>query len=337
MSWLRSAVASSRSSAGSSAHRTTRWSCGSGRATCSPSGSRPRGEQPLFDFPIGTLTRREVAAYLVSEAIGLGHRAADAPARGPYGEGMLQQWIEVDEEVDIVAMIVGDDERLRRIAVFDAVVNNTDRKGGHLLPVPGRPPVRGGSRRDVLDRAQAPDRPLGVGGRAVRRRGARTALVATFGAALDGAAGRGSPARSPSCSSPTRSRPRERGSASCSRPASSRARTPSGPRSPGRRSDHRQARACGTICGEGGPWRTMRWRSMSGRRACARSCSTRPGTSSRWAACRSSRTSRRSRAGPSRIPRSGGPRSARRAESCGPRRELRPMDRSGRIALPASR
>jgi uncharacterized repeat protein (TIGR03843 family) len=50
---------------------------------------------------------------------------------------MLQHWIEVDEEADVVDMVNGDDPRLRRIAVFDAVVNNTDRKAGHLLPVPG--------------------------------------------------------------------------------------------------------------------------------------------------------------------------------------------------------
>ena len=96
-----------------------------------------RGEQPLFDFPIGTLTRREVAAYLVSEAIGWGIVPPTLLREGPYGEGMVQQWIDVDPEVDIVAMIVGDDPRLRPIAVFDAIVNNTDRKGGHLLPVPG--------------------------------------------------------------------------------------------------------------------------------------------------------------------------------------------------------
>jgi uncharacterized repeat protein (TIGR03843 family) len=56
---------------------------------------------------------------------------------GPFGEGMVQLWIDVDESVDVVAMVVEDDPRLRRIALFDAVVNNTDRKGGHLLPVPG--------------------------------------------------------------------------------------------------------------------------------------------------------------------------------------------------------
>jgi hypothetical protein len=96
-----------------------------------------RGEQPLFDFPIGTLTRREVAAYLVSEAIGWGIVPPTLLREGPYGEGMVQQWIDVDPEVDIVAMIMADDLRLRRVAVLDAVLNNTDRKGGHLLPIRG--------------------------------------------------------------------------------------------------------------------------------------------------------------------------------------------------------
>jgi uncharacterized repeat protein (TIGR03843 family) len=92
------------------------------------------GERPLFDFPIGTLTRREVAAYLVSEALGWGIVPPTVLRDGPYGEGMLQRWIEVDPEADVVAMITEDDARLRRIALFDAIVNNTDRKGGHLLP-----------------------------------------------------------------------------------------------------------------------------------------------------------------------------------------------------------
>jgi len=95
------------------------------------------GERPLFDFPIGTLTRREVAAWLVSEAIGWGIVPPTVLREGPYGEGMLQQWIDVDPHADVVAMINGDEPRLRRIAAFDAVVNNTDRKAGHLLPVPG--------------------------------------------------------------------------------------------------------------------------------------------------------------------------------------------------------
>jgi uncharacterized repeat protein (TIGR03843 family) len=93
-------------------------------------------ERPLFDFPIGTLARREVAAFLVSEATGWGIVPPTVLRDGPYGVGMVQQWIHADPTVDLVAMVVEDDPRLRRMAVFDAVVNNTDRKGGHLLPMP---------------------------------------------------------------------------------------------------------------------------------------------------------------------------------------------------------
>ena len=95
-----------------------------------------RGEQPLFDFPIGTLTRREVAAYLVSEATGWSIVPPTLLREGPHGEGSIQQWIDVDEAVDVVQLVVDADPRLRRIALFDAIVNNTDRKGGHLLPIP---------------------------------------------------------------------------------------------------------------------------------------------------------------------------------------------------------
>jgi uncharacterized repeat protein (TIGR03843 family) len=96
-----------------------------------------RGERPLFDFPIGTLTRREVAAYLVSEALGWGIVPPTVLRGGPHGEGMLQHWIDVDPEADVVDMVNDADPRLRRVATFDAIVNNTDRKAGHLLPIPG--------------------------------------------------------------------------------------------------------------------------------------------------------------------------------------------------------
>jgi hypothetical protein len=96
-----------------------------------------RGERPLDDFPDGTLARREVAAFLVSEASGWAIVPPTVLRDGPFGEGMVQLWIDVDEAVDVVAMVVEDDARLRRVALFDAIVNNTDRKGGHLLPIPG--------------------------------------------------------------------------------------------------------------------------------------------------------------------------------------------------------
>jgi uncharacterized repeat protein (TIGR03843 family) len=95
------------------------------------------GELPLFDFPIGTLTRREVAAYLVSEALEWRIVPPTLLRDGPYGEGMLQLWIDVDPDADVIDIVNGADPRLRRIAVLDAVLNNTDRKAGHLLPVPG--------------------------------------------------------------------------------------------------------------------------------------------------------------------------------------------------------
>jgi hypothetical protein len=95
------------------------------------------GERPLFDFPIGSLTRREVAAFLVSEALGWGIVPPTLLREGPAGEGMLQAWIDIDPAADVVALVNDDDPRLRRVALFDAIVNNTDRKAGHLLPVEG--------------------------------------------------------------------------------------------------------------------------------------------------------------------------------------------------------
>ncbi len=95
------------------------------------------GERPLDDFPDGTLARREVAAWHVSEATGWGIVPPTILRDGPFGEGMVQAFIEADPEVDVVSMVVGDDRRLRRMAVLDAVMNNTDRKGGHILPVDG--------------------------------------------------------------------------------------------------------------------------------------------------------------------------------------------------------
>ena len=95
------------------------------------------GERPLDDFPDGTLAHREVAAWHVSEASGWGTVPPTILREGPFGEGMVQAFVEADPEVDVVAMVVEDDARLRRMAVLDAVMNNTDPKGGHILPVDG--------------------------------------------------------------------------------------------------------------------------------------------------------------------------------------------------------
>lgn len=118
------------------------------------------GEKPLWDFPDGFLAHREVAAYLVSEALGWNIVPRTWLRDGPLGEGMVQLWQDTDpgqKAVDIVSpdeapetgwrhVLQGEDETgrtvallhedsvaLRRMAVFDVVVNNADRKGGHIL------------------------------------------------------------------------------------------------------------------------------------------------------------------------------------------------------------
>ncbi len=96
-----------------------------------------RGEAPLWDFPAGTLARREVAARLVSEATGWEIVPPTVLRDGPYGPGMVQLWLEVDSSVDVVALIRANAPVLRPVALFDAVINNADRKAGHLLPLPG--------------------------------------------------------------------------------------------------------------------------------------------------------------------------------------------------------
>ena len=101
------------------------------------------GERPLDDFPDGTLARREAAAWHVSEAMGWDIVPPTLLRDGPFGEGMVQAFIEPDPTVDVVAMIIEDDPRLRRMATFDAAVNNTDRKGGHILPVDGGRHIHG--------------------------------------------------------------------------------------------------------------------------------------------------------------------------------------------------
>ncbi|MFE9698664.1 SCO1664 family protein [Streptomyces sp. NPDC006270] len=129
------------------------------------------GEQPLWDFPDGTLAQREVAAYEISRATGWDLVPPTVLREGPYGQGMCQLWIDApdpaetdgDGEPPLLALVEGeepgagwkavglvnveegrtallvhaDDPRLRRLAVLDAVINNGDRKGGHLLPAPG--------------------------------------------------------------------------------------------------------------------------------------------------------------------------------------------------------
>ena len=117
------------------------------------------GERPLWDFPDGNLAHREVAAYLVSEALGWDVVPETWLRDGPHGVGMVQRWCEVDGGQEAVTIVpegrvpegylhvfdgIGADDRpvslvhedsggLRRMALFDVVVNNADRKGGHVL------------------------------------------------------------------------------------------------------------------------------------------------------------------------------------------------------------
>ncbi len=94
-----------------------------------------RGERPLWDFPRGTLYQREVAAYLISEALGFHFVPPTVARKGPYGIGAVQLFIENDEEDHLLTMQREGcyDEVLHRLAAFDCVINNADRKSGHCI------------------------------------------------------------------------------------------------------------------------------------------------------------------------------------------------------------
>jgi uncharacterized repeat protein (TIGR03843 family) len=118
-----------------------------------------RGERPLWDFPDGTLAGREVASYLVSEAAGWHVVPPTVLRDGPFGPGMVQVWVDTDDERELVdvraatdvpagwlgvlrardgrgepaVLVHADLPELRAMAAFDVVVNNADRKGGHVL------------------------------------------------------------------------------------------------------------------------------------------------------------------------------------------------------------
>ena len=121
------------------------------------------GERPLWDFPDGQLAHREVASYLVSETLGWSVVPETWLGEGPHGVGMVQRWITAEERLEPVTIVPAgeipdgflhvfdgydaldqevslaheDTPSLRQMAVFDAVTNNADRKGGHVLPVAG--------------------------------------------------------------------------------------------------------------------------------------------------------------------------------------------------------
>jgi uncharacterized repeat protein (TIGR03843 family) len=92
------------------------------------------GERPLWDFPDGTLADREYVAFLLSDKTGMDLVPPTILREGPAGLGMVQRWIDVDESIDLGSYFAQDRQELRRLALFDAIINNTDRKIGHLLP-----------------------------------------------------------------------------------------------------------------------------------------------------------------------------------------------------------
>jgi len=92
-----------------------------------------RGERPLWDFPEGTLAMREVAAYLVSESLGWALVPPTILRDGPHGPGMVQLYMDVDHEQHYFTFGDRHVKEARRVAVFDAIINNADRKAGHLL------------------------------------------------------------------------------------------------------------------------------------------------------------------------------------------------------------
>jgi len=92
------------------------------------------GERPLWDFPDGTLADREYVAFLLSDKTGLDLVPPTILREGPAGLGMVQRWIDVDESIELGSYFAQDRKELRRLALFDAIINNTDRKIGHLLP-----------------------------------------------------------------------------------------------------------------------------------------------------------------------------------------------------------
>ena len=95
---------------------------------------KPRdGERPLYDFPQGTLYKREYATFVLSRALGWPDVPVTLVREGPYGIGSAQLYIESDPEITYFNLIEDKAKELQRMAVFDLLVNNADRKAGHCL------------------------------------------------------------------------------------------------------------------------------------------------------------------------------------------------------------
>lgn len=91
------------------------------------------GETPLWDFPEGTLCRREVAASVLAGALGWPRVPPTVLRDGPLGPGSVQLFVELDPREHYFTMRDERPDELQRIALFDVVANNADRKSGHCL------------------------------------------------------------------------------------------------------------------------------------------------------------------------------------------------------------
>jgi uncharacterized repeat protein (TIGR03843 family) len=93
-----------------------------------------RGEQPLWDFPEETLAFREVAAYLTSEALGWNFVPPTVyRTDAPHGPGSLQYFVQAQPDCHYFTLAETEKAELPRVALFDLLINNADRKGGHIL------------------------------------------------------------------------------------------------------------------------------------------------------------------------------------------------------------
>ena len=91
------------------------------------------GERPLWDFPDGNLASREVAAFYLSEVGDFNLVPRTVLRDGPFGLGAVQEWIDVSEDKDVIEIAQSQDSQIRKLALFDVVINNADRKFGHIL------------------------------------------------------------------------------------------------------------------------------------------------------------------------------------------------------------
>lgn len=91
------------------------------------------GARPLWDFDARTLSYREVWAYRIDQALGFSNVPETAMAEGPFGPGAVQRHVEASADQKVIDLINAGAGALWPIAVLDLVLNNADRKAGHIL------------------------------------------------------------------------------------------------------------------------------------------------------------------------------------------------------------